>query len=377
MSLQKVLVKIGGYSIELVDCPTMVCPTCGSEDICPDIPQEIYSTYFQMERKGYNSCRLTMKSDERFHYAEKAQFKYDSRDMSIPGIAVDDDPSHPRGFSCPVYFDRRVLNSFSSDPDYELDFFSESYGEIAKIGTDGWPYEWRIVFGINPNNKVILLLGDLEQIEEDDRAIFWLKSYNIESDHQIVSTELYQAQFNCIFSEPIKEMQIIALRNSFFKKMKKKYGVELFHLESEVEQKGKEIQKPINYSVREVQDNIIILDGVLNEGIDCDQLREVYKRVVNPLPKKVNNLKTRKLLQGIIAKYQGEDEAKKMIAPLFYLNDLRVCFAHVISQEEVDKCKANIVRAFELSDFSEYRKMYDTLIDELYSLYRYLNVTDI
>lgn len=220
-------------------------------------------------------------------------------------------------------------------------------------------------------------MGDLEQIEEDDRAIFWLKSYNIESDHQIVSTELYQAQFNCIFSEPIKEMQIIALRNSFFKKMKKKYGVELFHLESEIEQKGKEIQKPINYSAREVQDNIIILDGVLNEGIDCDQLREVYKRVVNPLPRNVNDLKTRKLLQGIIAKYQGEDEAKKLIAPLFYLNDLRVCFAHVISQEEVDKCKANIVRAFNLSDFSEYRKMYDSLIDELYSLYRYLNVTDI
>jgi hypothetical protein len=131
MSFQQVLVKIGGYSIEIVDCPTMVCPTCGSEDICPDIPKEIYNTYFQMERKGYNSCRLTMKSDERFQYAEKAQFKYDSRDMSIPGIAVDADPSHPRGFSCPVYFDRRVLNSFSSDPDYKLDFFSESYGKIG------------------------------------------------------------------------------------------------------------------------------------------------------------------------------------------------------------------------------------------------------
>ena len=87
--------------------------------------------------------------------------------------------------------------------DYELDFFSESYGSIAKKGTDGWQYEWKIVFGINKNDKVILFLGDLDQIDSDDRAIYWLKSYNVNSDHCIVDTELYRGQFGCIFSEPI------------------------------------------------------------------------------------------------------------------------------------------------------------------------------
>lgn len=45
--------------------------------------------------------------------------------------------------------------------------------------------------------------------------------------------------------------------------------------------------------------------------------------------------------------------------------------------KEIDEYEANIVLAFGLSDFTEYKKMYDTLIDELYSLYRYLNVTEI
>lgn len=62
-------------------------------------------------------------------------------------------------------------------------------------------------FGINKNNKVILFLGDLDQIEPDDPAIYWLKSYNEKSDHCIVDTELFRGQMNCIFSDPIIEKE--------------------------------------------------------------------------------------------------------------------------------------------------------------------------
>lgn len=73
--------------------------------------------------------------DERqspFEWAEDADYKYDSRDLSIPGLGIDLDPTHPEGFSCPVFFDRKVLGIFYNDSDYELDFFSESYGTIAE-----------------------------------------------------------------------------------------------------------------------------------------------------------------------------------------------------------------------------------------------------
>ena len=106
-------------------------------------------------------------------------------------------------------------------------------------------------------------------------------------------------------------------------------------------------------------------------------LRKLCSQIVNPPPVNLKDLKTRKLLQNIIATKAGQNKAKDIIAPLFYLNDLRVCFAHLISQEEVDKYEANIVTAFGLSQFTEYKKLYDTLIDKLYSLYRYLNVTEI
>lgn len=377
MHLDTVEVTIGEYAVLLVDCPTMVCTKCGKQHLCPDIPQEIYTTYFRLTKNGFKNCKLTMKSDIRYEFAKTANFIYDSRDMSIPGLGVDLDPTNPKGFSCPVYFDRKVLNNFFTDNDYELDFFSESYGSIAKKGTDGWQYEWKIVFGINKNDKVILFLGDLDQIDSDDRAIFWLKSYNVNSDHCIVDTELYRGQFNCIFSEPIIEHRIISLRNSFFSKIKKKYGIELFHLEEEVEANGRDLQKPINYSKNEIKQNIITLDGVLNEGIDCEALRTLCSQIVVPPPANIKNLKTRKLLQNIISVSAGQDDARDIIAPLFYLNDLRVCFAHLISQETIDEYESNIVSAFNLSAFTDYRKLYDTLIDKLYYLYRYLNITEI
>ena len=90
----------------------------------------------------------------------------------------------------------------------------------------------------------------------------------------------------------------------------------------------------------------------------------------------VSQLKTRKLLQRIISTKEGEDRAKGIIAPLFHLNDLRVCFSHLLPDEETQKYKDSIVEAFGLSSFSEYRKMYDSLLAELYQLYKYLYVTD-
>lgn len=368
-------IHIGNHTINIVDCPVLTCPKCGSQKLGNRIPQELSTQYHFMQERGYSGCKLTSKS-LRLKYAAAAGFKYDSRDLNIPGLSFDDDPSHTIGFSCPVFFDRKVLNNFFTDDDYELDIFSESFGSISKKGHDGWIYDWQIDFGVNRNNLVVMFLGDLDQIEPDDRAIHWLRAYNVDSDHILIDTEFYRAQLLSEFSDPIIEQRILALRNDFYGKIQCKYGISLFHLEQEVETKGKTLRKPINYSESEIKENIIVLDGLLNEGIDCDALRTLYRQLVTPLPKNLDNLRSRKLLQGIIASKTNEAQAKSIISPLFYLNDLRVCFAHLISQDEVDKYKENIVKAFSLVSFSEYRKLYDALMDALYQLYKFLYVTE-
>lgn len=376
LQLSTATICIEHKKIIIDDCPIQVCQKCHNELIGHRIPLFIYRSYMEFENHpGDTICKLTIKGDNRFDYAVKASFIYDSRDLNIPGCDVDGDPTNREGFSLPVYFDRKVLNNFYTDDDYELDFFSESYGDIAKRGHGGWEYDWKIPFGINKYDRVILFLGDLDQIDEKDRAIMWLKSYNIPSDHILVETELYQAQMNCQFSEPIKEEQICLLRNGFYKKIHRQYGIDLCHLEDEVAEKRKQIMKPVAYNEREVSGNIIALDGILNEGISQEGLKALCK-AIGKSDAEIKNLRTRKLLQSIIASKEDDETAKKIIAPLFHLNDLRVCFAHLLPVQDLEEYKKGIVDAFSLNAFTEYKKLYDMLIDELYDLYKYLNVVN-
>lgn len=156
--------------------------------------------------------------------------------------------------------------------------------------------------------------------------------------------------------------------------MVKQVNIDLSHLECEIKLKKENVEKPISYSEREVSSNVIALDGILNEGISQDGLREISRKL--NVEGDIEQLRARKLLQGIIAKKEGVEKAKDIIAPLFHLNDLRVCFAHLLPEEQIQKYKNNIVKAYGLNGFSEYRKMYDSLIGELYELYKYLNVVD-
>lgn len=81
-------------------------------------------------------------------------------------------------------------------------------------------------------------------------------------------------------------------------------------------------------------------------------MRLLYKKLNGTLPN--NSTQTRKLLQGIIACVEDEEKAKKIIGPLYSLNDLRICFAHLLPQENIEQRKQNILSTFGLTDFQDY-----------------------
>ena len=165
---------------------------------------------------------------------------------------------------------------------------------------------------------------------------------------------------NCLFSDPIKEERICFLRNGFYKKVNRQYGIDLWHLEEEVAVKRRQVKKPVVYSEREVSANIIALDGILNEGISQDGLKALCK-AIGKTDTEIKGLRTRKLLQMIVATKEGDEIAQKVVAPLFHLNDLRVCFAHLLPAQDLAQYKQRIIDAFSLSDFTEYRKLYSML----------------
>lgn len=100
LSLSNATVVIGDKTIEILDCPVLVCQNCGKEMIGHRVPMFIYRIYEEFDNHPNDTlCQLTLKGEGRFEYAEKAEFLYDSRDLNIPGCDVDLDPSHKEGFS--------------------------------------------------------------------------------------------------------------------------------------------------------------------------------------------------------------------------------------------------------------------------------------
>ncbi|MGC5145432.1 hypothetical protein, partial [Escherichia coli] len=75
-----------------------------------------------------------------------------------------------------------------------------------------------VPFGFNSNGKLVFWLGDLNYMDEQSQAI--LKGFNLDSDHLIIDPEFYQAQMNCIFSNPIKEKQILMNKDGFISNVK-------------------------------------------------------------------------------------------------------------------------------------------------------------
>ena len=104
------------------------------------------------------------------------------------------------------------------DPRYLCEFHSETYGTIRAR-------EFDFAFGINPNGKVVAWLGDLEKLPASEQQ--YLLSENTESDGNITS-EFYDAQINCIFTSPIREIEIILLKTKVSEIFQDRFGFALF-----------------------------------------------------------------------------------------------------------------------------------------------------
>lgn len=62
-------------------------------------------------------------------------------------------------------------------------------------------------------------------------------------------------------------------------------------------------------------------------------------------------------------------ELRKIIAPLYLLNDLRIIYFHLVSTDEVEKLKNNIVSSLSINRFDETEIMYNKLMEGLKALF--------
>ena len=239
-----------------------------------------------------------------------------------------------------------------------------------------YQYDWSVPFGFNSNGKLVFWLGDLNYMDAQSQAI--LKGFNVDSDHLIIDSEFFQAQMNCMFSRPIKEKQILMNKDNFILNVKKKYNIDLTHLEKECSSQTENIGRPLVFTEQSISGVINAFDKVLVEGFDVGQLRELYKTLYTESERdaQYEEWQSIRLIKEILLKWceKLEDtiDVETLVSPLYILHDYRIYLDHLLSEEKQENTKMHIVETLGVHNFEEQEAIYFEEIERLDKLFQYL-----
>ena len=337
-----------GIHISFDQLPILICPTC-SQTILPVLIQSELLKIIEEGRKrgltrymgtkiNFNLLKCT--------YCQKIAFEYDINDyFYIPGLIR----SQMDGALTPVFFDRKVLQKFRSDPDYDVIQGSDTYGTIRSKS-------WVLWYGITRSNKVICWLYDLDELPEHEQQYF--KSFNIPSDHDIASS-FYEAQIEAQFT-PLSNIERIFKQLKLINQITKiKFAVELF--KEPITDKKQSASRPIFWD----KDNVLLAVNSINqacvESLAVSVLKSEIKKKDSKQPLKF--LKGLKLLDIWIQLYCPDLDNASLLKPLFVLYDFR----QVLSHNTRDKEESILQSCYERMGISDgnYEKLYDSIVKEI------------
>ncbi len=294
---------------------------------------------------------------KRYSYASKFDFLYSQIDYEyIPGLIRPWDD----GFLTPVFFNLSLLNKYSQHPDYDLDLFSETYGSIRRGD------EWSINFGINKNNKVIMWLGDIHELPENEKH--YLRSENVESDHDIHS-EFYDAQIDVVWSDPSKQSTLFHLRRDLKEIATKAWGFDLYSLDGEVTKVIENLHRPIFWEDKHVGPVIEAFNRVFVESLNNVAIKADVAKL-SPVADLKGKGSLKVFGSWLEHRLQMKNHAEVM-SSFYVLYDFRLITCHLYS----DESRAEILRkinnrlGIEEENF-DYERIYDSLVAALVSSYR-------
>lgn len=321
--------NIEGVEVVLKEIPLMCCPQCEAFRL-PDRAKQLVA-YFVDEAKKNKKSRVELMPTgvlaKRYPYGE-VEFVYSALDHDfIPGLAR---PWND-GFLTPVFFRAAVLNKYAQDPSYKLDLFSDTYGSLIKGD------EINIQFGINRSGKVIMWLGDIAELPEAEQ--YYLRSENVESDHDVCS-EFYDAQIECVFSEPSIESRVIRARAELNEGCKSKFADELYQLPTEIGRVVENLHRPLFWEEKHVAQVAESFNRVIVESLNVAMVRKQLEAHVSK--DDLKGLKGLKLMEAWLTKGLGSKDGKTLMLPFFVLYDFRVLTCHLASDESREKVLTSI-----------------------------------
>jgi len=353
--------EISGVTVSVEELVYLLCENCNIKYLSDHSRFAIIHLHQRASEKYLDTITSKRNKNEEDFGFTKVPFIYDPDDYyHIPGLAREDNS----GFLTPVFFNKPVLLKFQNHNDYRVRFVSKTYGSLYK-GND-----FDISFGINKSNKVIMWLGDIATLSENEQ--YYLRSENIESNHDIGS-EFYDGQIEIKFTDCTPEDKLINARSNFLEFCHNEFSFEISHLNKETLESISNFNPPILHTEKEQKDIIDLLNKINIESLDSFNLSKKITELGGN-PDKLGSLKKIELLFKM--KFSHKD-ISKIISPLFVLYDMRINLFHAISNEQKMETMKSICSRLDITESSTFDVIYPELLKQLTTCYEELTISAI
>ncbi len=349
------LSEISGIVLDVEGLPQLKCDKCDKLFLPDSSRFALIELWSRAEKAGLKRLKSKRRKPlERFNYTA-VEFDYDSDDYHcIPGLYRDISP----GFLTPVFFHKRVLVKFDQLEDYNLKFCSRTYGSI-------WTNSFSISFGINPNNRVVMWLGDIGELPESEQH--YLRSENIPSDH-LIGSEFYDGQIECKFTDPTLEDSVIKLRSDFLEAFRRVFGTRASHLDQETLEAIDQLAAPVDFGSKNFARVADLLNRVHVESLDSNSLG----KIIEASGISAKGLGGLKRLQIALESYIPGVDVKSLLCPFYVAYDLRVANSHLQSETRRNEISKSVCERLLLQDHASSEAIYSNLLSNLQACYTQL-----
>lgn len=240
-----------------------------------------------------------------------------------------------------LWFRSGVMNELLSRRGFSLEWYTRDTGAI--VSTSGY----RTHFGINASDFITVYAHDVAKLPTWEQHVW--ASHNVVPEGGGVAAELHMAQVKTSPAETkaFEELFFFTLRkldNSF----QRKFGAKLYSHDIDDQVAMQSISR---FMSRDRASLLRLAKELIRAFSDRIDVRELRKLSTHAEKEKLGSIK---LLQDLVAKKVGDDEARRMCAVLVGVYDMRVGDAHPTGSKITDAIK--LAGVDESSSFMEQGK---------------------
>src|SRR5690606_11170915 len=169
-----------------------------------------------------------------------------------------------------------------------------------------------------------------------------------------------------VFTPKSREDELFALRSDVIEAFFKRFGARVAHLEAEVMDVALAFNPPVVDTDKERRHVADALNKIYVESWDNAALGRVFRGLGGD----PNQMRSLKLLQGILERAAPSHDVAKLVSPLYVLYDLRVAYSHLMSDEGASDTLETVMARLSLPSDSGLMATYNALIAGLTAMFQ-------